>query len=123
MVAGHGISREQFERDALRLLCSELIQPATRVQLTGLVKDSAFRTELNRVVYEEIAAVGAVPTRRLRELLPGRVTLRGFPDFDLREFLGRDGAKDDDIDRWFESLLELTEEPPEEGKKAMGQSA
>jgi hypothetical protein len=123
MVAGHGISREQFERDALRLLCSELIQPVTRVQLTGLVKDSAFRTELNRVVYEEIAAVGAVPTRRLRELLPGRVTLRGFPDFDLREFLGRDGAKDDDIDRWFESLLELTEGPPEEGKKAMGQSA
>jgi hypothetical protein len=123
MVAGHGISREQFERDALRLLCSELIQPATRVQLTGLVKDSAFRNELNRVVYEEIAAAGAVPTRRLRELLPGRVTLRGFPDFDLREFLGRDGAKDDDIDRWFESLLELTEEPPEEGKKAMGQSA
>jgi hypothetical protein len=123
MVAGHGISREQFERDALRLLCSELIQPVTRVQLTGLVKDSAFRNELNRVVYEEIAAVGAVPTRRLRELLPGRVTLRGFPDFDLREFLGRDGAKDDDIDRWFESLLELTEEPPEAGKKAMGQSA
>lgn len=123
MVAGHGSSRDRFERDALRLLCSELIQPATRAQLTGLVNHSAFRNELNRIVYEEIAAVGPVPTRRLRELLPGRVTLRGFPDFDLREFLGRDAAKDDDIDGWFESLLALTEEPPAEGKKAMGQSA
>lgn len=123
MVAGHGGSHDHFERDALRLLCSELIQPATRVQLTGLLSDSAFRNELNRVVYEEIAAVGAVPTKQLRELLPGRVTLRGFPAFDLREFLGGDGAKDDDIDGWFESLLELTEEPPAENKKAMGQSA
>jgi len=115
-------TREQYERDALRLLCSELISPATRVQLAGMLKPSAFGNEMNRVVFEEIAEVNSVPARRLRELLPGRVTLHGFPDFELKEFLGPSGAEDD-IDKLFESLLELAEEPPAENKKALGQSA
>jgi hypothetical protein len=110
------------ERDALRLLCSDLISPETRVQLAGLLNDRSFGDELNRVVYGEIVGVGPVPARRLRELLPGRVTLRGFPDFELKDFLKHEGAEDD-IDKLFESLLGLTEEPPDEGRKALGQSA
>jgi hypothetical protein len=111
-----------MERDALRLLCSELIQPETRAQLAGMLSERSFGDELNRVVYGEILGVGAVPARRLKELLPGRVTLRGFPDFELREFLKPNGAEDD-IDKLFESLLELIEEPPGEDRKALGQSA
>lgn len=114
--------REQKERDALRLLCSDLIRPEIRAQLAGMLGGCAFVEDLNRVVYEEILRLGPVGARRLRELLPGRVTLRGFPDFDLKEFLGHNGAEDD-IDKLFESLLELTEEPPAEDKKALGQSA
>lgn len=115
-------ARDQIERDALRLLCSDLISPEIRGRLAGMVNHRAFGDDLNRVVYEEIVGVGPVTARRLRELLPGRVTLRGFPDFELRQFLGRSGAEDD-IDKLFESLLELTEEPPAESKKALGQSA
>jgi len=115
-------TREQFERDTLRLLCSDLISPATRAQLAGMLKVCAFGNELNRVVFEEIVKVDSVPARRLRELLPGRVTLHGFPDFELKEFLGPSGAEDD-IDKLFESLLELAEEPPADNKKALGQSA
>jgi hypothetical protein len=115
-------THEQFERDALRLLCSDLISPATRAQLAGMLKACAFGNELNRVVFEEIVKVDSVPARRLRELLPGRVTLHGFPDFELKEFLGPSGAEDD-IDKLFESLLELAEEPPADNKKALGQSA
>ena len=77
---------------------------------------------LNQAVYESIVSVGAVPARRLRELLPGRVTNLGFPDFELKEYLGQSGATDD-IDKLFEHLLELTDGYPEEGRKAMGQSA
>ena len=110
------------ERDALRLLCSDLISPETRVQLVGLLNDRSFCDPLNRVVYEEIVGVGPVSARRLRELLPGRVTLRGFPDFELKDFLKHNGVEDD-IDKLFESLLDLTEEPPDEGRKALGQSA
>jgi len=119
--------REEIERDTLRLLCSELIQPATRLRLIGILQEAVFADPLHRVMYEEIAAIGEMPAKRLRELLPGRVTLRGFPDFDLKEVLERDGSRDEDIDHWFESLLELSEAQQEaktEGKKkAMGQSA
>jgi|SRR5215467_8497532 len=114
--------RAARERDALRLLCSDLISPETRVRLAGLLNERSFADDLNRVVYGEILGVGPVSARRLRELLPGRVTLRGFPDFELKEFLAPNGAEDD-IDRLFDSLLDLAEEPPDTGKKALGQSA
>ncbi len=122
IIKSHRATREQFERDALRLLCSDLIEPETRDQLAGLLKNYAFADHLNHAVYEAILGVGAVPARRLRELLPGRVTNMGFPDFELKEYLGQSGATDD-IDRLFEHLLELTDDYPEEGRKAMGQSA
>lgn len=114
--------RERIERDALRLLCSELIPPDTRAQLAGMLNERAFGSDLNRVVYEEIVGIGPISARRLRELLPGRVTMQGFPDFDLNELLGRNGT-DDDVDKLFESLLKLTDEAPREKRKALGQSA
>lgn len=118
-VPSYRVSREH---DALRLLCSDLISPETRARLAGLLNDRAFLDPLNRVVFEEIVGVGPVTPRRLRELLPGRITLRGFPDFELKDFLAHGGAEDD-IDKLFESLLDLTEEPPDKGRKALGQSA
>jgi hypothetical protein len=90
--------------------------------LAGLLKQYAFADQLNEAVYEAILSIGAVPARRLRELLPGRVTNLGFPDFELKEYLGQSDATDD-IDRLFDHLLALTEPLPEESRKAMGQSA
>jgi hypothetical protein len=118
-VPSYRVSRE---RDTLRLLCSDLISPETRARLAGLLNGCAFLDPLNRVVFEEIVGVGSVSARRMRELLPGRVTLRGFPDFELKDFLKHNGVEDD-IDKLFESLLDLSEEPTDEGRKALGQSA
>jgi hypothetical protein len=115
-------TRQQFERDAVRLLCSELIEPETRMRLAGLLGNYVFADPLNHAVYESIVGVGVVPVKRLKELLPGRVTNLGFPDFELKEYLGQNGETDD-IDKLFESLLGLTEESPQENRKAMGQSA
>jgi hypothetical protein len=122
MIQSHRATREQFERDAMRLLCSDLIEPETRQRLAGLLKSYVFVDHLNEAVYESIVGVGGVSSRRLRELLPGRVTNLRFPDFELKEYLGQSGATDD-IDKLFERLLELTDGYPEEGRKAMGQSA
>ena len=122
MIQSHRATREQFERDAMRLLCSDFIEPETRGRLAGLLKTYVFVDGVNEAVYESIVSVGAVAARRLRELLPGRVTNLGFPDFELKEYLGQSGATDD-IDKLFEHLLELTDGYPEEGRKAMGQSA
>jgi hypothetical protein len=122
MIQSHRATREQFELDAIRLLCSDLIPPGTRLRLAGLLKQYVFVDPLNEGVYEAILSLGAVSPRRLRELLPGRVTNLGFPDFELKDYLGQNGVMDD-IDRLFESLLKLTESAPEENRKAMGQSA
>ena len=122
MIQSQKATREQFERDAMRLLCSELIQPETRGRLAGLLQNYTFGDGLNHAVYEAILGVGAVSAHRLRELLPGRVTNMGFPDFELKDYLGQSGATDD-IDKLFESLLALTEVLPEENRRAMGQSA
>lgn len=122
MINSNKATREQFERDAMRLLCSELIEPDARERLAGLLKTYRFSDSLNDAVYESILSVGPVTARRLRELLPGRVTNLGFPDFELKEYLGQSGATDD-IDKLFEHLLDLTGEFPEDNRKAMGQSA
>jgi hypothetical protein len=122
VVQSHRETREKYERDALRLLCSELLEAGARVQLAGLLRNYLFADDLNHAVYESIVNVGAVSARRLRELLPGRVTNMGFPDFELKDYLGRNGETDD-IDKLFEHLLELTDEYPEAKRKAIGQSA
>ena len=109
IVSSHTPPRDQLERNALRLLCSNLIQPVTRVELTGLLDASLFSDELHRTVFEEIAALGDVTARKLRELLAARVTNRGFPDFDLTEFLGRDQATEAEIEELFTSVLSLVE--------------
>jgi hypothetical protein len=98
------------ERQALRLLCSNLIRATTRVELCGLLDSSLFVDELHRVAFEEIRASGAVPAKRLREELPGRITNRGFPDFELLEFLGKDLATQREIEQLFMSVLRLIQE-------------
>lgn len=118
----HRATREQYEQDALRLLCSELIDPETRGRLAELLKTYAFEGQLNEAVYEAILSTGPVAAKRLRELLPGRVTNLGFPDFELKDYLGQ-GEATDDVDKLFEHLLDLTEDSSQENRKAMGQSA
>jgi hypothetical protein len=95
------------ERQALRLLCSNLIRPLTRIELCNLLHTSLFQDTLHKVVFEEIRSAGPVPAARLREALPGRVTNRGFPDFELMAFLGQDVASEQEIEYLFMSVLRL----------------
>jgi len=95
------------ERQALRLLCSNLVRPLTRVELCNLLDSSLFQDTLHRVAFEEIRAAGPVPAARLREALPGRITNRGFPDFELAEFLGKAAASEQEIEHLFMSVLRL----------------
>jgi hypothetical protein len=44
-----------------------------------------------------------------RELLPARITNRGFPDFDLKEFLAPERASEAEIKKLFESVLKMIE--------------
>ena len=95
------------ERQALRLLCSNLIRSRTRMELCQLLEPSLFQDALNRVAFEEIQTAGGVSAARLRESLPARITNRGFPDFDIHAFLGQDTATESEIEELFLSVLRL----------------
>jgi len=100
-------ARSTLERNTLRLLCSVLIKSGTRLEICHLLDPAIFQDPLQRVVFEEIRELGTIESRRLRQLLPARVTNRGFPDFDLHEFLASHEASEQDIDGLFESALRL----------------
>lgn len=103
-------SRPLLERNTLRFLCSVVIKGGTRGEICRLLDPSAFQDPLRRVIFEEIRELGSIDSRRLRELLPGRVTNRGFPDFDLKSFLAPHEVSEKDekeIDQLFESALQL----------------
>lgn len=95
------------ERDLLRLLCSILVKPVTRVELCRLVDPEKFIDNTQRIVFEEIRTLGPVDSKRLLEILPTRVTNRGFPDFDLDELLTPKLVSEDDIEKLFQSALRL----------------
>jgi hypothetical protein len=100
-------NRFQLEKNTLRFLCSVLIKSGTRVEICKLLDPGVFEDPLQRVVFEEIREMGSIDSRRLRELLPARVTNRGFPDFDLHQLLAPHEVSEKEIDHLFESALQL----------------
>jgi hypothetical protein len=107
---------KQLQKNTLRFLCSVLIKSGTRAEICKLLDPSVFEDPLHRVVFEEIRDMGSVDSRRLRELLPARVTNRGFPDFDLRQLLAPYEVTEKEIDHLFESALQLLDlSHPDEG--------
>ncbi len=109
-------ARFQLQKNTLRFLCSVLIKSGTRVEICKLLDPAVFDDPLQRVVFEEIREMGSIESRRLRALLPARVTNRGFPDFDLNEFLAPHAVSEKEIDQLFESALQLLDlSHPDEG--------
>jgi len=100
-------SQPLLERNTLRFLCAVLIKGGTRAEICKQLDASVFQDPLRRVVFEEIRSLGSIESRRLRELLPARVTNRGFPDFDLHALLAPHEVGEAEIDQLFESALQL----------------
>jgi hypothetical protein len=97
----------EMERDTLRLLCSVLLKPGTRVEICGLLDSVKFLEPLQRVLFEEIRALGPIDAKQLLQLLPARVTNRGFPDFDLQDLLAPKLVSEQQIEKLFQSALRL----------------
>jgi hypothetical protein len=97
--------REQMERNTLRLLCSVLVKPGTRLEICRVLHPQDFLDPLRRAVFEEIHSAGLVESKQLRAALPGRVKGRGFADFDLDQLLAPKLATEAEIEQLFESTL------------------
>lgn len=100
-------NREQMERNTLRLLCSVLVKPGTRLEICRLLHPGDFLDPLRRVVFEEVQAAGVLTSKQLRATLPSRVRSRGFHDFDLDKLLAPKLASEAEIEQLFESTLRL----------------
>ena len=107
MTSLDGANKPVLEKNTLRFLCSVLIKGGTRGEICKLLDPGIFQDPLRRVVFEEIRQLGAIDSRRLRQLLPARVSSRGFPDFDLHAFLAPHEVTEKEIDQLFESALQL----------------
>lgn len=85
------MDKERFlrERNDLQVLCSGKLSAEERMALCQKWKAEQFVDGTHRVMFEEIVKLGAVSAKLLWELLPARVTNRGFPDVEMDEyFLG-----------------------------------
>lgn len=91
----------------MRLLCSVLIQPKTRQEFCNSLTPDVFLDPVRRTLFEEISGLGAIPSKQLRELLPARVTNRGFPDFDLDELLEPKVVNEAELAKLFEGVFRL----------------
>jgi hypothetical protein len=99
--------RDQMERDTLRLLCSVLVKPGTRLEICRLLHPRDFSDAMRRVVFEEILAAGLISSKQLRASLPALVIERGFADFNLEKLLAPKLASEAEIEQLFESTLRL----------------
>ena len=79
------LSRERLDLEwkVLCSLCRANIDPTSRYGISLALQPVHFREPSNRIVFEEIRALGAIPRDRFRELLPARVNNRGVPDFNF----------------------------------------
>jgi hypothetical protein len=100
-------TREQMERNTLRLLCSVLVKPGTRFEICRVLQASDFLDPLRRAVFEEIQASGLIESRQLRATLPARMRGRGFHEFDADKLLAPKMASEAEIEHLFESTLWL----------------
>ena len=98
-------NREQMERNTLRLLCSVLVKPGTRLEICRVLHPHDFLDPLRKTVFEEVQAAGLLTSKQLRASLPARVISRGFPGFNLDQLLAPKVASEAEIEELFESTL------------------
>lgn len=91
-------ARLELERKTLRLLCSLRVAKEKRAAICRDLRSNCFRDPIHRIIFEEIRVLVAADAQRMRELLPGRITNRGFPDFDLANLFAVDEETQDPLE-------------------------
>jgi hypothetical protein len=72
-----------LERCVLRALCSETAQSQARDIARRALADYRWHEPVHEAVFDVIMSFPSASSQALREQLPGRLTRRGFPDFDF----------------------------------------
>jgi len=74
-----------LERRVLCVLCSDGAEREARETARRGLANYHWRLAVHQAVFDVIITFPSVSSRALRDQLPGRLTRRGFPDFDFEE--------------------------------------
>ncbi|HKV25611.1 MAG TPA: hypothetical protein VJN93_13540 [Candidatus Acidoferrum sp.] len=100
-------NRDLLECDTLRLLCCPSVKAGTRLEICRLLQPEDFRDPFRRALFEEIVAAGNINARRLRALLPSRLSSRGFSAAELDRLCPQKSVTAPEMEQLFQSALYL----------------
>ena len=81
-------AERSLELIILRALCQGTPEGSVRASAKRILGSYRWREPLHQAVFEVIMGMPKHDTRVIRDLLPARLTRRGFPDFNLPDFFG-----------------------------------
>ena len=93
-MSGNQINR--IERRLLHFLCGGRGGTQLREEMISRLRTYAFRSVEHQVLFDCLQAMPLDRPELVRELLPARVVLAGFPDFDLEPFFEAGGLNDEE---------------------------
>lgn len=75
------------EKLVLRVLCLGTAQGPVKKQLSSMLRHYRWRSALHQVLFRAITDIPSDNPEILRQLLPARLTVMGFPDVEWDEFI------------------------------------
>jgi hypothetical protein len=78
-----------LERRVLRALCNDGAGKQEREAAERGLADYYWREPVHQAIFEIIMSFPSTSSQSIREQLPGRLTRRGFPDFDFESLFER----------------------------------
>jgi hypothetical protein len=88
-----------LERRVLALLCSRNAEPEAREIARRGLANYRWREPVHQGVFDVIMSFPSAGNRALREQLPGRLTRRGFPDFDFESLFESRESESGELER------------------------
>jgi len=99
-----GNSRREMEWELLRALCSEALDANLKGDLLALLAQYHFTDPIRQAVFDEGNTIGWDRPGVLREVLPARLTRRGFPDVDFEGLLAPPPPTAEEAREWAREL-------------------
>jgi hypothetical protein len=98
------IFASQIERDILRSLCSNNVDPANWKREFARLATHEWRDPEHKVIYDALGSIRSADSKARRDELPAQVTRMGFPDVDFEKYFDADGLPNVPVDRLIDRL-------------------
>jgi hypothetical protein len=101
----HQESTLQTEQLVLQALCQGTTQGSVHLAARRILSGYRWREPLHQAAFDAVMSLPADDPHVIRHFLPGRLTRRGFPDFDLENFFKPHGLSAEEAEKLMEQLV------------------